>query len=88
MDNDIILDEFDEIGKKVDFLIELCKNQQFENDNLRLKVEKLEAELDKKNEIEERHSEYQAVIRSKIDGLLTRFDNLSGVSKEKFAEQK
>lgn len=87
MDDDIIIDEFDEISKKVDCLIGLCKNLQSENDNLRLKVEKLEAELDKKNEIEERHSEYQAVIRSKIDGLLTRFDNFSGVSKEKFAKQ-
>ena len=77
MDNELIDDKFDDIGEKVDFLIELCQTLQMENTELMAKVERLESELDKKNETEERHTEQQAVIRSKIDGLLSKLNNFS-----------
>jgi FtsZ-binding cell division protein ZapB len=77
LDNELIDDKFDDIGEKVDFLIELCQTLQMENTELMAKVERLESELEKKNESEERHTEQQAVIRSKIDGLLSKLNNYS-----------
>ena len=77
MDNEILDNKFADIDEKVDFLIELCQTFQLENTELKNKVERLEAELNKKNETEERSVEQQAVIRSKIDGLLEKLNNFS-----------
>lgn len=65
------------MDEKIDFLVELCQSFQLENIELKNKVERLEAELNKKNETEERNAEQQAVIRSKIDGLLEKLNNFS-----------
>jgi len=78
LDNEFLDGKFNDIDEKVDFLIELCQTLQVENTELMSKVKDLEAELDKKSEIEERYAEQQAVIRSKIDGLLSKLNNFSG----------
>lgn len=77
MENELLNNKFKDIEEKVDFLIELCQTLQSENGELMSKVERLELELDQKNEAEERHTEQQAVIRSKIDGLLSKLNNFS-----------
>ncbi|MEA1968932.1 MAG: DUF904 domain-containing protein [Thermodesulfobacteriota bacterium] len=77
MDNEFLDDKFNDIEEKVDFLIELCQTLQIENSELMTKVENFEVEFNKKNEIEELHVEQQAVIRSKIDGLLLKLNNFS-----------
>ncbi|MDY0376434.1 MAG: DUF904 domain-containing protein [Desulfobacterium sp.] len=77
MDNEILDNKFADIDEKIDFLVELCQSFQLENIELKNKVERLEAELNKKNETEERNAEQQAVIRSKIDGLLEKLNNFS-----------
>lgn len=77
MDNEILDNKFADIDEKIDFLVELCQSFQLENIELKNKVERLEAELNKKNETEERNVEQQAVIRSKIDGLLEKLNNFS-----------
>ncbi len=76
MDN-VLESKFNDIDEKVDFLIELCQTLQVENTELMSKVKDLEAELDRKNETEERYAEQQAIIRSKIDGLLSKLNNFS-----------
>lgn len=77
MDNELLDNKFADIDEKVDFLIELCQTFQMENTELKVKVERLETELNKKNETEEQYAEQQAVIRSKIDGLLEKLNNFS-----------
>lgn len=77
MDNEILDNKFADIDEKVDFLIELCQTFQLENIELKINVERLEAELNKKNEAEELNAEQQSVIRSKIDGLLEKLNNFS-----------
>ena len=77
MDNDILDNKFADIDEKIDFVIELCQSFQLENTELKGKIERLEAELNKKNETDERNAEYQAVIRSKIDGFLEKLNNFS-----------
>ena len=75
-----MLEKFDDIDGKIDFLIELCQTLQQENKELMLKIKELEAELDKKNETEEEFSEQEALVKSKIDGLLTKLNSFSTAS--------
>jgi len=69
--------KFDDIGNKVDELIGLCRTLRSENQELLLQIKELKADLDKKNLAEEKFSEQEALIQSKIDGLLTKLDNFA-----------
>jgi len=75
--NDLIKKKFDDIDKKIDFMREFCRTLQQGNKELISKNKNLEAELDKRNETEERFSEQEALIQSKIDGLLKKLDYFS-----------
>ncbi len=77
MDNETILAQFGKIEKKVESLIK--SNQLFEAANLELKekVEKLETELQQKNELEDRNDEVKNLIREKIDSLVERLDGIT-----------
>ena len=77
MDNDAILKQFEEIEQKVDKLIEVCKS--FEETKLELtnKIERLEKELQGKVEEESRYAEEKALIRSKVDSLLARLEDVT-----------
>lgn len=77
MGNDIIKNKFDDIDIKVDFLIELCQTLQVENLELNSNVKDLEKKLAEKNESEELNVEQEALIQSKIDGLLAKLDSFS-----------
>ncbi len=77
MGNEIIKNKFDDIDIKVDFLIELCQMLQVENLELSSKIKDLETKLVKKNETEELNLEQEALIQSKIDGLLSKLDSFS-----------
>jgi len=85
--NEIIKSKFDDIDIRVDFLIELCQTLQDENLKLSTKIRNLETDLAEKNEMEELNIEQEALIQSKIDGLLNKLDSFSndlskGVSTE------
>jgi len=75
--NDFIKKKFDNIDGKIDFMIEFCHTLQLENKELLLKNMSLEAELDKKNKTDEQSSEQEALIQSKIDGLLKKLNYFS-----------
>jgi chromosome segregation ATPase len=75
--SDEIKNKFDDIDGKIDFVIELCQMLQHENSELILKIKDFETQLDKKNEIKEELSEQEALIKSKIDGLLSKLNNFS-----------
>ncbi len=77
MGNDFIKKKFDNIDGKIDFMIEFCHTLQLENKELLLKNMSLEAELDKKNKTDEQSSEQEALIQSKIDGLLKKLNYFS-----------
>jgi protein-arginine kinase activator protein McsA len=47
------------------------------NSELKGKIEKLEGELQGKVEAENRYAEERALIRSKVDHLLTRLEDIS-----------
>jgi len=75
--NDLIKKKFDDIDEKIDFMRESYRTLQQENEGLILKIKDFEAELDKKNETEEQFSEQEALIQSKIDGLLKKLNYFS-----------
>ena len=77
MGNDLIKKKFDDVDEKIDFMIEFCYTLQHENRELLLKIKDLEAKLDEKNETEEQFAEQDAVIQSKIDGLLKKLNYFS-----------
>ena len=79
MDNELILKQFEEIEKKVENLINVCKSLKTTNLELRNKVERLEEELQGKVETENNYAQERALIRSKIDGLLGRLEDMTEV---------
>ena len=77
MDNDFVLKQFGEIEHKVERLIENCNAQVAANSELKNKLIRLEEEIQGKVEAEKNYAEEKALIRSKIDGLLARLDDIS-----------
>ena len=77
MDNELLLGRFEEIEKKVEKLIEICKSLEVTNLKFSDKIKSLEEELQGKIEAETRFADEKALIRSKIDNLLVRLDELT-----------
>jgi len=77
VDNDFVLKQFAEIEQKVERLIENCNAQVAANSELKNKLIRLEEEIQGKVEAENNYAEEKALIRSKIDGLLARLDDIS-----------
>ncbi|MES0445433.1 MAG: cell division protein ZapB [Desulfobacterales bacterium] len=76
MDNELILRQFEEIEKKVESLIEVNKSLEATNLELRNKIKRLEEELQGKVEAENNYVEERALIRSRIDSLLVRLEDI------------
>ena len=77
MDNEFFLSQFDQIEKKVEQLIAVCKSLEVTNVELSNKIKSLEEELQGKIEAEEKIAEEKALIRSKIDNLLVRLEEIT-----------
>jgi len=77
LDNDLILSQFEQIEQRVDKLLNVCKSLEDDNVELKTQVELLEEELRKKEEAENRYQEERGLVRSRIDGLLNKLNNLS-----------
>ena len=74
MDNKIILQQFEEIEKKIEKLIEVCKSHKETNLELSNTIEKLEGELQGKVEAEKSYAAERDTIRAKIDNLLAKIE--------------
>ena len=72
LDSDIIIKQFEDIERKLDGLIEVCRRLQSTNSELNQKVLQLERELESKVEEEKRYQAEKDLIRSKVDSLLAR----------------
>jgi hypothetical protein len=74
--------QFDQIEQKVGSLITRCKSLENLNLEFSAKVKSLEAELKEKVETENKHSEQKALIRSKVDNILAKLNNLNDTKNE------
>ena len=77
MDNELLLGQFEEIEKKVEKLIEICKSLEVTNLKHSNKIKSLEEELQGKIEAEKKSAQEKALIRSKVDNLLVRLEELT-----------
>ena len=77
LDNVFILKQFEEIEQRVERLIETCNALEATNLELKNKIKSLEEEIQGKVEAERSYAEEKALIRSKIDGLLVKLDEVS-----------
>ena len=77
MDNEFIVGQFEEIEKKVEKLIDVLKLHETTNLELSNKINRLEEELQGKNEVESSYSQERTLIRSKIDSLLVRLGDIA-----------
>jgi hypothetical protein len=82
LDNDTILNQFDEIEKRVERLIGACQTLKATNTELSEKVGRLEAELLEKKEKEGQNTEIRTLIRTKIDNLMERLEGVVETSQE------
>jgi hypothetical protein len=77
LNDDLVLRQFEDIELKVERLIQICKAHEATNSELKSNIKSLEEEIQGKVEAERSYAEEKALIRSKIDGLLARIDELS-----------
>jgi protein-arginine kinase activator protein McsA len=77
LDHEKVLKQFDEIEQKVGKLIDVCKSLEATNLEFKTKIERLEEELQGKVEAENNYQEERALIRSKVDSLLARLEDLT-----------
>jgi len=77
LNDEFVFRQFEEIEQKVERLIEICKAHETANLELKSKIKSLEEEIQGKVEAERSYAEEKALIRSKIDGLLTRINEIS-----------
>lgn len=77
MDHEKVLRQFDEIEQKVGKLIDVCKSLEATNLEFKTKIKRLEEELKGKVEAENNYQEERALIRSKVDSLLARLEDLT-----------
>lgn len=77
MNDELVFRQFEEIERKVESLIKICKAHEATNSELKSKIKSLEEEIQGKVEAEKNYAEEKALIRSKIDGLLARFDEIT-----------
>ncbi len=77
MDNNVIVRQFEDIEQKVERLIGVCRQLEATNSELSNKIEQLEKELQGKIEEEKRYQAEKDLIRSKVDSLLAKLENIS-----------
>ena len=79
MDSEQVLRQFQDIEQKVVNVIKVCESFKTTNLELLNKIERLEEELQQKIEAENSYNEEKALIRSKIDRLLVKLGDITGV---------
>ena len=79
MDNEFILRQFEEIEKKVEKVIDVYKSLEATNLKFKDKIKGLEEELQGKVDAETNYTQEKALIRSKIDSLLVRLEDITEV---------
>lgn len=77
MDQDTVIQQFDQLEKKIEHLIETCKRLEAANVALEDKRQELAAQLEQKIAVERQHDELKGLVRSKIDGLMVRLDEFT-----------
>ncbi|MFH0996913.1 MAG: cell division protein ZapB [Pseudomonadota bacterium] len=73
----LLMQQFEEIEQKLERLIAICSSLEVKNIQLGNTISSLEAELRFKTEALENYSEERTMIRSRIDTLLVKLENIA-----------
>lgn len=76
MDNNQITKNFDDIENKIQKIIDVRKSQEKEIEELKDYIAQLEEELQEKIDAENKLIEERQFVRSKIDSLLTKLQDI------------
>lgn len=79
MDKETILRQFEEIEQRLEKVVVLCKSYEAINSELKNKIIKLEEELQGKIEAEKSYFHERDLIRSRIDNLLSKLNDITEV---------
>jgi len=79
LDDQGLISQFETIEKRLDELIQICIDKDKQNKELILRVEKLEEELRTKVKAEQRYAEEKALVRSRVDQLLIRLEDIATI---------
>jgi len=74
LDIETILQQFELIEQKVESVVQARRNLQRENQDLNNRIGQLENLIQEKIEAEKKHEELTTLIRTKIDGLISRLE--------------
>jgi chromosome segregation ATPase len=77
LDRELILQQFDEIEKKVERLLGTLKSLEATNLELNETIKNLNHELQARSEAEKNYNEERELIRNKVDGLLVRLEEIA-----------
>lgn len=77
MDQETVLQQFENLSQKIENLIEACERYKAENLELRRNNETLTVQLQEKEASEKRSDELKALVRSKIDSLMGRLSQFT-----------
>jgi hypothetical protein len=80
LDIEAILQQFELIEQKVEYVIQVRKQLQKENEELNNRIGQLENLIQEKIDAEKKNEELNALVREKIDRLIGR---LEGTTEEK-----
>jgi uncharacterized coiled-coil DUF342 family protein len=72
-----VLQHFDALEKKIEHLIETCRQLEATKAELMQQNNELERQLQEKLAEHQQHQELKGLIRSKIDSLMGRLDELA-----------
>jgi len=74
--NEILAKQFAEIENKIERLLERNRSLDVDNQHLKERIDALEMELQRRLDLEKAFAEEKGIIRSKIEKLLSRLDNI------------
>jgi regulator of replication initiation timing len=77
VDREAIIDRFGELENKIEHLIRTCKRFEAETSALKQENLQLNAQLQEKLAADRQNQELKDLVRSKIDSLMGRLDELS-----------
>jgi hypothetical protein len=82
LEDEKILKQFEAIENRLENLIHICREKEAQNRELISRVDKLEEELRTKVEAEKKALADKELIRNRIDHLLKRLEDITGVQED------
>ncbi len=77
MDRETVINQFSELENKIEHLIRTCKRLEAERSALKEENQALATQLQEKMETQRQNDELKDLVRSKIESLMGRLDELS-----------